>query len=89
MNILLAAILFLSLVVNGILIMKAMQEYKFKHLLIFSNKNDRAKKIIEFIEKYLKNNSIIRGQLYITVYARNSLIQIAYILLLVISHLKS
>lgn len=42
-----------NIIISGLLIIKSMQEYKFKHLLIFSNKNDKAEQIIKFIDWYL------------------------------------
>lgn len=54
----------LNIVTSGLLIIKAMEEYKFKHLLIFSNRNDRAEKIINFIEEYLKNIVHKLGEIY-------------------------
>jgi predicted helicase len=53
-----------NIVVSGILIIKSMQEYKFKHLLIFSNKNDKAEQIIKFIEWYLNTYEHNLGNVY-------------------------
>jgi len=44
-------------VLTGLLIIKAMEEYKFKRLLIFSNRNDRARNILNFIESYLNQTN--------------------------------
>jgi predicted helicase len=46
-------------ILTGLMIISAIEQYKFKHLLIFSNTNERAKKIIEFIELYLNKSSHI------------------------------
>jgi predicted helicase len=53
-----------NIVVSGLLIIKSMQEYKFKHLLIFSNKNDRAEQIIKFIDWYLNTYEHGLGEIY-------------------------
>ena len=53
-----------NIVVSGLLIIKSMQEYKFKHLLIFSNKNDRAEQIIKFIDWYLNTYEHGLGDIY-------------------------
>ena len=53
-----------NIVVSGLLIIKSMQEYKFKHLLIFSNKNDRAEQIINFIDWYLNTYEHGLGEIY-------------------------
>lgn len=53
-----------NIVVSGLLIIKSMQEYKFKHLLIFSNKNDRAEQIINFIDWYLDTYEHGLGEIY-------------------------
>lgn len=53
-----------NIVVSGLLIIKSMQEYKFKHLLIFSNKNDKAEQIIKFIDWYLNTYEHGLGEIY-------------------------
>jgi predicted helicase len=53
-----------NIVVSGLLIIKSMQEYKFKHLLIFSNKNNRAEQIINFIDWYLDTYEHGLGEIY-------------------------
>ena len=53
-----------NIVVSALLIIKSMQEYKFKHLLIFSNKNDRAEQIINFIDWYLNTYEHGLGEIY-------------------------
>jgi len=53
-----------NIVVSALLIIKSMQEYKFKHLLIFSNKNDRAEQIINFIDWYLDTYEHGLGEIY-------------------------
>jgi predicted helicase len=45
-----------KLILTGLMIISSMEQYKFKHLLIFSNTNDRAKKLINFIEIYLNKS---------------------------------
>jgi len=40
-------------ILTGLMIILSIEQYKFKHLLIFSNTNERAKNIIEFIENYI------------------------------------
>lgn len=40
-------------ILTSLMIVLNMKKYKFKHLLIFSNTNERAKKLIEFIQMYL------------------------------------
>jgi predicted helicase len=44
------------IILTGLMIISSMEEFKFKHLLIFSNTNNRAKKIMEFIELYLSKS---------------------------------
>jgi len=52
-------------ILTGLMIISAMEQCKFKHLLIFSNTNDRAKKIIEFIEHYMnKSNHLLKDKIY-------------------------
>ena len=41
-------------ILTGLMIISSIEQCKFKHLLIFSNTNNRAKNIIEFIENYIK-----------------------------------
>jgi len=53
-----------NIVVSALLIIKSMQEYKFKHLLIFSNKNDKAEQIINFIDWYLNSYEHGLGEIY-------------------------
>ena len=53
-----------NIVISGLLIIKSMQEYKFKHLLIFSNKNDKAEQIIKFIDLYLNTYEHGLGEIY-------------------------
>lgn len=53
-----------NIVVSALLIIKSMQEYKFKHLLIFSNKNDRAEQIIKFIDWYIDTYEHGLGEIY-------------------------
>jgi hypothetical protein len=53
-----------NIVVSALLIIKSMQEYKFNHLLIFSNKNDRAEQIINFIDWYLNTYEHGLGEIY-------------------------
>ena len=40
-------------ILTGIMIISSFEKCNFKHLLIFSNLNERAKSIIEFIENYI------------------------------------
>lgn len=40
-------------ILTGLMIISSMEQCNFKHLLIFSNTNQRAKNIIEFIESYI------------------------------------
>jgi predicted helicase len=40
-------------IMTALMIIINMKKYKFKHLLIFSNTNERAKNLIEFIKMYL------------------------------------
>lgn len=40
-------------ILTGLMIISSMEQCNFKHLLIFSNTNERAKSIIEFIENYI------------------------------------
>lgn len=55
----------MKIMLTGVMIINAMHQYKFKHLLIFSNKNDRAKSIIDFIKLYLKKvNHNLQNTLY-------------------------
>lgn len=42
------------IIITGLMVVMSMKKYKFRHMLIFSNINDRAKEIIEFIEYYIK-----------------------------------
>lgn len=44
------------IILTGLMIISSMEEFKFKHLLIFSNTNGRARKIMEFIELYLSKS---------------------------------
>jgi len=44
-------------ILTGLMIISSIEQYKFKHLLIFSNTNDRAKNIIEFIENYISKTN--------------------------------
>jgi len=44
----------MRIILTGLMIIKSMEYYKFRHLLIFSNTNKRAKKIMEFIDNSLK-----------------------------------
>lgn len=53
-----------NIIISGLLIIKSMQEYKFKHLLIFSNKNDKAEQIIKFIDWYLNTYEHGLGEIY-------------------------
>lgn len=47
----------IKIILTGLMIISAMEQFKFKHLLIFSNKNKRAKNIINFIELYLQKSN--------------------------------
>jgi predicted helicase len=52
-------------VLTGLLIIKAMEEYKFKRLLIFSNRNDRARNILNFIRAYLNETNHKLKEIYL------------------------
>lgn len=52
------------IVITSLLIIKSMEEFKFKHLLIFSNKNNRAEQIIKFIDIYLQTKKHNLGEIY-------------------------
>ena len=45
-------------ILTGLMIIMAMKECKFTHLLIFSNKNKRAKELIEVVEKILEHEGM-------------------------------
>lgn len=52
-------------ILTGLMIIMAMKEHKFKHLLIFSNNNNRAKIIIQFIEQYInKHEPELKEEIY-------------------------
>lgn len=44
-------------ILTGIMICEAMEEYKFKHLLIFSGNNTKAKNIMDFIEMHINTST--------------------------------
>lgn len=55
----------IQLILTGLMIISCMEEYNFKHLLIFSNINEKAKLIIDFIENYIdKSNHNLKEILY-------------------------
>jgi predicted helicase len=51
-------------ILTGLMIISSMEQCKFKHLLIFSNTNERAKNIIEFIGNYIsKIGHVLNGKI--------------------------
>ena len=55
----------INLILLCLMIVTAMKECKFTHLLIFSNKNEKAKKIIEIIAILLKNDTTNSDNIYL------------------------
>lgn len=54
----------IKMILTGLMVISSIEQCKFKHLLIFSNTNKRAKNIIEFIENYInKIGHVLSGKI--------------------------